>query len=67
MLMKPFFGPIIDLFMDMILHKPWVVNLGGDKYEDDELSCVYEDWKPDVTVVSSKKAPKVYNFGNKPK
>ena len=68
MLMKPFLGPIIDLFMDMILHKPWVVNLGGSKTADNELDCFYDSWKPDTTIVTSKKEkPSVYNFGHEPK
>ena len=67
LLMKPFFGPIIDLFMDMVLHKPWVVNLGGSKTSDDELSCYYDSWKPDTTIVTDKKKPKVFNFGHEPK
>ena len=63
MLLKPFFGPIIDLFMDMILHKPWTVSLGGDKIHDG-LECYYNNWKPDTTIVTNKKKPKVFNFGN---
>ena len=63
MLLKPFLGPIIDLFMAVILHKPWVVCLGGKVVGTD---CVYENYKPDVTFVSSHKKPKVFNFGHHP-
>ena len=63
-LMKPYMGPIMDLFMGILLNKPYVVCNGGKKKD---LDCVYDDWKPDVTAVTTHKKPHVYNFGHKPK
>ena len=62
-MMKPFLGPIMDLFMDILFHGPWVVCNGGRKVGKD---CVYDDWKPIVTSVTTHKKPNVYNFGHKP-
>ena len=62
-LMKPFLGPITDLFMDILFHAPWVVCNGGKKIDKD---CVYDDWKADVTAVTTHHKPHVYNFGHKP-
>ena len=63
MLMKPFLGPFLDFFIDIILHKPWLVSLGGKKTDD--LECTYDDWKPDIAVVTSHRKPNVFNFGHK--
>ena len=54
----------MDLFMGILLNKPYVVCNGGKKKD---LDCVYDDWKPDVTAVTTHKKPHVYNFGHKPK
>ena len=61
MLIKPFLGPIMDLFLDVIFHKPYNVCVGGTKVDDD---CCYCDYKPDFTAVTTHGKPEMYNFGH---
>ena len=61
MLLKPFIGPIMDLFLDVIFHKPYNVCVGGTKVDDD---CCYCDFKPDFTAVTTHNKPEMYNFGH---
>ena len=61
LLMKPFLKPITDFFMDIITHKPYMLCLGGRRGPDG-LSCIYDDLKPAVTVVTKHKKMNVYNF-----
>ena len=61
-LMKPFMDPMMNLFMSVIFHEPYLVNLGGKK---EGLDVVYEDFKPEFTAVTTHKKPSMYNFGNK--
>ena len=62
--MKPFLDPIMDFFMGIITHKPYVVCLGGRKGPDG-MTCIYDDFKPEITVVSKHKKPNVFNFSQK--
>ena len=63
-MMKPYTEPLMDLFTGIIFHEPYVVCLGGRK---EGRNCVYDDWKPEITAVTTHKKPNVYNFGTSAK
>ena len=52
MLMKPFLGPIIDIFEGMLMHKPYESDLGGAGA-----------FSPEMSIVSSHHTPAVFEFG----
>ena len=52
MLMKPFLGPIIDIFEGMLMHKPYESAMG-------KASA----FAPEMSIVSSHHTPKVFEFG----
>ena len=52
----------MDLMTGILIHEPWTVCLGGRKEGHD---CIYDDFKPDVTAVTTHHKPHVYNFGHK--
>ena len=62
MLMKPFLGPIFDLFVGIVEHEPYsnCVNSKADGKD-----CISNDFNPDVTVVTKHKKPRVFNHGHK--
>ena len=66
--MKPFLGPIFDLFEGIVLHKPYTVKVSGGQIvkDNDGLEHVrFTDVKPDIAVVTKHRKPNVYNFNHK--
>ena len=59
--MKPFLGPIIDIFEGMLMHKPYVSALG---YDESSMSIPMDNFAPEVSLISSHKMPKHFTFGN---